>query len=100
MTNKADKIDNDANVVQVETDKKSMPDLEAEVVTETEQEAPKTGAEPQRLTFTSDKGASRSTWYAALLVVLIVGWMGSGFIIPSENTDPVIERKDLSLINN
>ncbi len=36
MTNKADKIDNDANVVQVETDKKSMPDLEAEVVTETE----------------------------------------------------------------
>jgi len=50
--------------------------------------------EPQRLTFTSDKGASRSTWVAALLVVLIVGWMGSGFIIPSEDTGPVIARED------
>lgn len=49
---------------------------------------------PQRLTFTSDKGASRSTWFAAVLVLAIVGWMGSGFIIPSENTDPVIARED------
>ncbi|MEQ6203422.1 efflux RND transporter periplasmic adaptor subunit [Sulfitobacter sp. HNIBRBA2951] len=58
-------------------------------------EAPDTTkAEPQRLTFTSDKGASRSTWVAALLVVLIVGWMGSGFIIPSKETDPVIKREE------
>lgn len=49
---------------------------------------------PERLTFSSDKGASRSTWFAALLVLLIVGWMGSGFIIPSEDTDPVIARED------
>ncbi|MEO9865452.1 MAG: efflux RND transporter periplasmic adaptor subunit [Yoonia sp.] len=49
---------------------------------------------PQRLEFTSDKGASRSTWVAALLVLLIVGWMGSGFVIPSEDTDPVVARED------
>lgn len=50
--------------------------------------------EPQHLTFSADKGASRSTWVAALLVVLIVGWMGSGFVIPSEYTDPVITREE------
>ncbi|NQZ73936.1 MAG: biotin/lipoyl-binding protein, partial [Dinoroseobacter sp.] len=50
--------------------------------------------QPHPLTFTSDKGASRSTWFAALLVVLIVGWMGSGFVLPSEDTDPVISRED------
>lgn len=49
---------------------------------------------PQRLTFSSDKGASRSTWFAAVLVLAIVGWMGSGFIIPSEDTDPIIARED------
>ena len=50
--------------------------------------------EPQRLTFASDQGASRSTWVAALLVVLIVGWMGSGFIFPTHDTGPVIARAD------
>ncbi|EET49121.1 efflux RND transporter periplasmic adaptor subunit [Thalassobium sp. R2A62] len=49
---------------------------------------------PQRLTFSSDKGASRSSWFAAVLVLAIVGWMGSGFIIPSEDTDTVIGRED------
>ena len=39
--------------------------------------------QPQALTFKSDPGASRSTWIAALFVVLIVGWMVSGFILPS-----------------
>lgn len=51
-------------------------------------------AEPQRLTFASDKGSSLSTWVAAFLVVLIVGWMGSGLIVPSEDTDPVVARED------
>lgn len=50
--------------------------------------------EAKRLSFSSDKGASRSTWVAALLVLLIVGWMGSGFVIPSEDEDPVITRED------
>jgi multidrug efflux system membrane fusion protein len=49
---------------------------------------------PQRLTFTSDKGASRSTWFAAFLVAAIVGWMGSGFIFPSEQAEPVAARED------
>lgn len=44
----------------------------------------KTQAEPQALTFTSDKGASRSFWIALALTLLIVAWMGSGFLIPSE----------------
>ena len=48
----------------------------------------------QGLTFTTDIGASRSTWIAAFLVVAIVGWMGSGFVIPSEDTDSVVARED------
>ena len=45
------------------------------------------------LEFNADKGSSRSTWIAVLLLLLIVGWMGSGFVIPAaetaeENTTP------------
>lgn len=53
-----------------------------------------TDTSPQRLTFTSDKGASRSTWIAAVLVMAIVGWMGSGFIFPSQDTDTVAARTE------
>ncbi|MGJ8555416.1 MAG: efflux RND transporter periplasmic adaptor subunit [Sulfitobacter geojensis] len=53
------------------------------------------GSSPQALTFTSDKGASRSTWIAGALVIAIVGWMGSGFIFPSADNDPVTKREDL-----
>ncbi|KQI68430.1 ABC transporter substrate-binding protein [Loktanella sp. 3ANDIMAR09] len=42
--------------------------------------------------FSDDKGASKSTWIAGLFVVLIVGWMGSGFVVPSEDADPVVRR--------
>ena len=35
------------------------------------------------LEFADDKGASRAFWIAAALLVAIVGWMGSGYIIPS-----------------
>lgn len=48
---------------------------------------------PQPLTFNSDKGASRSTWIAAVLVILIVGWMGSGFIFPSKDETPLATRE-------
>jgi multidrug efflux system membrane fusion protein len=41
----------------------------------------------QRLSFENDKGASRSTWIAAALVIAVVGWMGSGFIVPSEEAE-------------
>ncbi len=37
----------------------------------------------ERLSFRDDKGASRSTWIAAGLVLAIVGWMGSGYVLPS-----------------
>lgn len=48
---------------------------------------------PQTLQFTSDKGASRSTWIAGFLVVLIVCWMGSGFIFPSNGDEAVAARE-------
>jgi len=41
----------------------------------------------QPLRFEDDKGASRSTWIAAAILVAIVAWMGSGFILPSEDTE-------------
>lgn len=40
--------------------------------------------EKATLTFRSDKGASRSFWIASALLVGIVGWMASGFVLPSE----------------
>ncbi len=36
-----------------------------------------------KLTFDSDKGAGRSKWVAIFLALLLVGWMGSGYLIPS-----------------
>lgn len=38
---------------------------------------------PRRLEFDDDNGSSRSKWFAAALVVALVGWMGSGYILPS-----------------
>lgn len=37
-----------------------------------------------KLTFDGDRGAGRSKWVAGLLALLLVGWMGSGYIIPAE----------------
>ena len=39
------------------------------------------------LSFQDDKGASRATWIAGASVVAIVGWMGSGYILPSDDED-------------
>lgn len=39
----------------------------------------------EKLSFQDDKGASRSTWIAAALVVAIIVWMGSGYLWPSED---------------
>ena len=49
---------------------------------------------PQKLSFASDKGAARSFWIAGSLVVILIGWMGSGFIIPSESSEPVVTREE------
>lgn len=40
--------------------------------------------ERQTLTFETDDGASRSIWIAAVILIAIVAWMGSGFLLPSE----------------
>jgi multidrug efflux system membrane fusion protein len=45
-----------------------------------------------RLTFDGDKGAGRSKWIAILLAVLLVGWMGSGYIIPTAHANGVVEE--------
>ncbi len=42
-----------------------------------------------QITFTSDKGASRSKWTAILLAILLIGWMGSGFVLPAEEPEEV-----------
>ena len=36
------------------------------------------------LTFDNDKGSNRSKWVAGGIAVAIVGWMGSGFVLPAE----------------
>ena len=43
--------------------------------------------ETGRLAFEDDKGASRATWIAGALVVMIIGWMGSGYVLPSNDGD-------------
>lgn len=42
---------------------------------------------PEHLSFQDDKGASRSTWIAAVLVIAIIAWMGSGYVLPPEDPD-------------
>lgn len=46
------------------------------------------------LTFENDKGASRSKWIAGALVIALVGWMGSGFVLPSEEAEETTEVTD------
>ena len=43
------------------------------------------------LEFSADKGASRSTWIAGIILLAVVGWMGSGFVLPSEEEDAAPE---------
>ena len=40
-----------------------------------------------KLEFETDKGAGRSKWIAGFLVLTLVGWMGSGYILPSESAE-------------
>ncbi|WP_235855869.1 efflux RND transporter periplasmic adaptor subunit [Mesobaculum littorinae] len=51
---------------------------------------------PRPLRFDTDPGESRARWLAAALVVAVVGWMGSGFVIPAEEPpaeQPVAEAE-------
>lgn len=47
----------------------------------------------QPLSFDTDPGASRSTWIAAVLVVVIVAWMGSGLVFSSADSEPISLRE-------
>ncbi|MGD7473454.1 hypothetical protein, partial [Ralstonia pseudosolanacearum] len=38
-----------------------------------------------QLQFATDQGAGRSKWIAGFLALVLVGWMGSGAILPSAN---------------
>lgn len=49
--------------------------------------------EPKALHFDDDTGAKRSTWIALALLILIVGWMGSGFIFPSKEPEAVTKKE-------
>lgn len=42
-----------------------------------------------KLTFEGEKGAGRSKWIAMILGLVLVGWMGSGFVLPSEPEEVV-----------
>lgn len=42
---------------------------------------------PETLDFKTERGASRSKWLATALVLAIVGWMGSGFVLPAPQDD-------------
>jgi membrane fusion protein, multidrug efflux system len=57
-------------------------------------------ATPAPLSFDSDAGSSRSKWVAGLLVLLIVGWMGSGYVLPSapEEAAPSVAEQAARLV--
>lgn len=40
-----------------------------------------------KLTFDDDKGAGRSKWIAGIFALILVGWMGSGYILPSASAE-------------
>jgi len=46
---------------------------------------PSVGSARQTLQFESDRGSNRSRWVAGGIAVAIIGWMGSGFILPTED---------------
>ena len=41
------------------------------------------GSRPEPLSFETDRGASRSFWIASVILVGLIGWMGSGFFLPA-----------------
>ena len=52
---------------------------------------PETRGARETLRFETDRGAGRSTWIAGAVALAVVGWMGSGFVLPSEPADPPAE---------
>ncbi len=52
-------------------------------------------AAAQHLTFTNDKGASRSFWLARLLTGALVAWMGSGLVFPAGEDKVTADPKEI-----
>jgi multidrug efflux system membrane fusion protein len=44
-----------------------------------------------QLTFDDDRGARGSVWVAGAILVAVVAWMGSGFVLPTEEDAPVAD---------
>lgn len=83
-----------------DTAKETAQDTPAEAqngapVQELAEENGQTVSPRRALTFADDAGASRSTWMAGALVIAIVGWMGSGFIFPSQEKVAATTRQEL-----
>jgi multidrug efflux system membrane fusion protein len=57
-------------------------------------DSPDPSSRPAELTFESDRGASRSIWVASAVLVALIAWMGSGFILPSEPENVQQEKPD------
>lgn len=51
-----------------------------------------------QLTFETDRGAGASAWIALVLTLALVGWMGSGYILPSEAEDVTEEAQAPKLV--
>lgn len=49
------------------------------------------------LNFETDKGASRSFWIATVVLIAIIGWMASGFILPSEEPEAAAPEAEAKL---
>lgn len=49
------------------------------------------------LTFETDKGASRSFWIATAVLLAVIGWMASGFLLPSEEAAPAAAETEAKM---
>lgn len=49
-----------------------------------------------QLEFQNDKGAGRSKWVAAFFALSLIGWMGSGYILPTQAADDTNEQEAAS----
>ena len=47
------------------------------------------------LSFDDDVGASRSRWIAGAIILALVGWMSSGFVLPTPESEPSVAVADV-----
>ena len=49
-------------------------------------------ATPETMVFTDDRGASRATWVAGAMVILVFAWFISGLVRPTGNAETLVEQ--------